>query len=165
MIFAWQEIPCENFALFSASPHNSFLRLYSQEIRDLCDLHCFNNISLGFMEIEGVSLYITKPWLNPYLEPEIGWKEMYSQTLTFSRLRAEKFYLKRKFSRPNNSTLPFQDDQFYKPRQISRLILICHENVASSLLFNLAGKVVRVSIDPMETDETRGDPSTRRLTT
>lgn len=79
--------------------------------------------------------------------------------------RAEKFYLKRKFSKPNNSTLPFQDDQFYKPRQISRLILICHENVASSLLFNLAGKVVRVSIDPMETDETRGDPSTRRLTT
>lgn len=105
MIFARQEIPCKNFALFSASPRNSFLRLYSQEIRDLCDLHCFNNISLGFMEIEGVSLYITKPWLNPYLEPEIGWKEMYSQTLTFSRLRAEKFYLKRKFSRPNNSKM------------------------------------------------------------
>lgn len=62
-------------------------------------------------------------------------------------------------------TKQFQDDQFYKARQISRLILICHENVASSLLFNLAGKVVRVSIDPMETDETRGDPSTRRLTT
>lgn len=84
MIFARQEIPCKNFALFSASPRNSFLRLYSQEIRDLCDLHCFNNISLGFMEIEGVSLYITKPWLNPYLESEIGWKEMYSWTLIFS---------------------------------------------------------------------------------
>ena len=160
MIFAWQEIPCENFALLSASPHNSFLRLYSQEICDLCDLHCFNNISLGFMEIEEASVY-NKAMIKPI-------------SGTRDRMKRDIFSNAYLFQTPSRKILSqtqvlqtkqFQDDQFYKPRQISRLILICHENVASSLLFNLAGKVVRVSIDPMETDETRGDPSTRRLTT
>lgn len=157
MIFARQEIPCKNFALFSASPHNSFLRLHSQEIRDLCDLHCFNNISLGFMEIEEASVY-NKAMIKPI-------------SGTRDRRKRDVFLNAYLFQTPSRKILSqtqvlqtkqFQDDQFYKPRQISRLILICHENVASSLLFNLAS---RVSIDPMETDETRGDPSTWRLTT
>lgn len=65
------------------------------------------------MEIEEASVYN-----KAMIKPISGTKDRMKRDtfLNAYLFRAEKFYLKRKFSKPNNSTLPLQDDQFYKPR-------------------------------------------------